>query len=157
MSDISDVVSRFFRHDDGRHPPRLRSPPAPLTVLQIVKICPKPWFASCKLTTTRPARPPQAGAESRSFERCAPTTSCRDPTPASSRGGYPVRAIFVRDFKLKLMMQCVSAYLIDAKTTHDHALAPRPTRTRTGQSLTFFMHRVFAGARSSARRKFQKH
>ena len=57
------------------------------------------------------------------------------------RGGYPVRAIFVRDFKLKLMMQCVSAYLIDAKTTHDHALAPRPTRTRTGQSLTFFMHR----------------
>ena len=35
------------------------------------------------------------------------------------RGGHPVRAIFVRDFELKLMMQRVSAYLIDAKTTHN--------------------------------------
>ena len=57
---------------------------APGTVLQIAKICPKPWLGPCKLTTTRPARPPRAGAESRSFEWCAPTTSCRDPTPAST-------------------------------------------------------------------------
>ena len=56
----------------------------PDTVLQIAKICPKPWLGPCKLTTTRPARPPRAGAESRSFEWCAPTTSCRDPTPAST-------------------------------------------------------------------------
>jgi len=35
------------------------------------------------------------------------------------RCGHPVRAIFVRDFELKLMMQRVSAYLIYAKSTHN--------------------------------------
>ena len=50
---------------------------------------PEPWLGPWRLTTTRPARPRWAGAESRSFERCAPTTSRRDPTPASST---PLRA-----------------------------------------------------------------
>ena len=54
------------------------------TVLPFPIFFPEPWLTSLRLTTTRPARPPQAGAESRSFERCAPTTSCRDPTPAST-------------------------------------------------------------------------
>ena len=42
-----------------------------------------------RLTTTRPARQRWAAAESRSFERCVPTTSCRDRAPASS---IPLRA-----------------------------------------------------------------
>ena len=45
---------------------------------------PEAWLGPCRLATTKPARPRGAGAESRSFERCAPTTSCRDPTPAST-------------------------------------------------------------------------
>ena len=44
---------------------------------------------SLRLTTTRPARQRWAAAESRSFERCVPTTSCRDRAPASS---IPLRA-----------------------------------------------------------------
>ena len=59
------------------------------TVLRIGQFFPEPWLAPCRPTTTRPARPRWAGAESRSFERCAPTTSRRDPTPASST---PLRA-----------------------------------------------------------------
>ena len=47
------------------------------------------WLTSLRLTTTRPARQRWAAAESRSFERCVPTTSCRDRAPASS---IPLRA-----------------------------------------------------------------
>ena len=54
------------------------------TVLREPNFRPEPWLGPCRLATTRPARPRGAGAESRSFERCAPTTSCRDPTPAST-------------------------------------------------------------------------
>ena len=49
----------------------------------------QPWLTSLRLTTTRPARQRWAAAESRSFERCVPTTSCRDRAPASS---IPLRA-----------------------------------------------------------------
>ena len=54
------------------------------TVLRIGQFFPEPWLAPCRPTTTRPARPRWAGAESRSFERCVPTTSCRDRAPAST-------------------------------------------------------------------------
>ena len=65
------------------------TPGGSITVLRIGQFFPEPWLAPCRPTTTRPARPRWAGAESRSFERCAPTTSRRDPTPASST---PLRA-----------------------------------------------------------------
>ena len=53
------------------------------------KFFPEQWLTSLRLTTTRPARQRWAAAESRSFERCVPTTSCRDRAPASS---IPLRA-----------------------------------------------------------------
>ena len=60
-----------------------------LTVLPFPNFFPEPWLTSLRLTTTRPARQRWAAAESRSFERCVPTTSCRDRAPASS---IPLRA-----------------------------------------------------------------
>ena len=59
------------------------------TVLPFPNFFPEPWLTSLRLTTTRPARQRWAAAESRSFERCVPTTSCRDRAPASS---IPLRA-----------------------------------------------------------------
>ena len=59
------------------------------TVLPFPIFFPEPWLTSSRLTTTRPARQRWAAAESRSFERCVPTTSCRDRAPASS---IPLRA-----------------------------------------------------------------
>ena len=59
------------------------------TVLREPNFFPEPWLTSLRLTTTRPARQRWAAAESRSFERCVPTTSCRDRAPASS---IPLRA-----------------------------------------------------------------
>ena len=55
----------------------------PLTALPFPNFFPEPWLTSLRLTTTRPARQRWAAAESRSFERCVPTTSCRDRAPAS--------------------------------------------------------------------------
>ena len=59
------------------------------TALRMSNVFPEPWADVLKLTTTRPARQRWAAAESRSFERCVPTTSCRDRAPASS---IPLRA-----------------------------------------------------------------
>ena len=59
------------------------------TVPRFTIFFPHPWLTSLRLTTTRPARQRWAAAESRSFERCVPTTSCRDRAPASS---IPLRA-----------------------------------------------------------------
>ena len=84
------------RWDDARYdckdcPERResRGVPALDTVAREPNFFPEPWLTSLRLTTTRPARQRWAAAESRSFERCVPTTSCRDRAPASS---IPLRA-----------------------------------------------------------------